>query len=457
MTRYRLDASWRRPGDGRVVLAGSPLRLFRLSQGGAHVMSLVEHGTQTDTPSVREFLDRFVAAGALHPLPDTAPFTIDDVTVVMPFHERDAAVAAGVRLPFGVRGVLVDDASPGAAPEPGGTVVLRSTNGGPGAARNTGLRSVETALVAFVDSDVVLPDDPRAWLAPLLVHFSDPKVALVAPRVASMPGDTTVAHYETHRSPLDLGDQPARVEPGTRVSYVPAAVIVCRTDAVRDLGGFDEGLRFGEDVDLVWRLVAAGHRARYEPTVVVHHRARPHWRAVWRQRMGYGSSAAPLSARHHGALAPARMSGWSLLVWLLVAARRPLLAAGVVAGTVVALQRRLQQLPRAESARLVLSGHLAAGRQLAVATRRVWWPLALVAALVSRRARPVVVAALLAPAVAEAVAARRAPSAPALTDAAAALADDIAYGAGVWRGVWETGETGALLPAITTWPRRGDG
>jgi len=67
------------------------------------------------------------------------------------------------------------------------------------------------------------------------------------------------------------------------------------------------------------------------------------------------------------------------------------------------------------------------------------------------------VAALLAPAVAEAVADRRAPSAPALTDAAAALADDIAYGAGVWQGVWKTGETGALLPAITTWPRRGDG
>lgn len=456
MTRFRLDPTWRRPGDGRVVLAGSPLRLFRLSQGGAHVISQVEQGTQPDTAAVRDFLDRFVAAGALHPLHDTSPFSIDDVTVVMPFHERDAAAAASVRPPSGVRSVLVDDASPVAVPSMDerfdAQVVLRASNGGPGAARNTGLRGVGTPLVAFVDSDVVLPADPHAWLEPLLTHFADPKVALVAPRVASVEGEGSVARYEITHSPLDLGDAPARVEPGSRVSYVPAAVIVCRTDVVRDLGGFDEGLRYGEDVDLVWRLVAAGHRARYEPSVVVGHRPRSGWRELWRQRVGYGSSAAPLAARHHGVLAPVRMSGWSLLVWLLVAARRPVLALGVVAGTVVALQRRLHAVPRVESARLVLGGHLAAGRQLAAAIRRVWWPLAVLAAIVFRRARPVVVTAMLAPAVVEAVAARRLPD-----DAAAALTDDLAYGAGVWRGVWATGEVGALLPALTTWPRQGDG
>lgn len=452
MTRFRLDPSWRRPGDGRVVLAGSPLRLFRLSEGGAHVIDHVEQGTQADTAAVRDFLDRFVAAGALHPVHETSPFTTDDVTVVMPFHERDPAAAAEVRLPTAVRGLLVDDASPTAPPELDGRVVLRPANGGPGAARNTGLRSVDTALVAFVDSDVVLPADTDAWLTPLLTHFADPRVALVAPRVASVPGDGAVARYEARHSPLDLGAEPARVASGSRVSYVPAAVIVCRTDVVRDLGGFDEGLRFGEDVDLVWRLVAAGHRARYEPTVVVGHRPRADMRALLRQRVGYGSSAAPLAARHHGALAPARMSEWSLLVWLLVAVRRPVLAAGVVAGTVIALQRKLSPFPRVESARLVIAGHLAAGRQLAVAARRVWWPLALLAAVVSRRARPVVAAALLAPAVMDALAERRLPG-----DAPAVLADDLAYGAGVWRGVWETGEVGALLPALTRWPRRGDG
>ena len=41
-----------------------------------------------------------------------------------------------------------------------------------------------------------------------------------------------------------------------------------RRAALEQLGGFAEDLRFGEDVDLVWRLVEAGHRVRYDPRSV---------------------------------------------------------------------------------------------------------------------------------------------------------------------------------------------
>ena len=90
----------------------------------------------------------------------------------------------------------------------------------------------------------------------------------------SAPGTTPLAAYEQRNSPLDLGDEPARIVPGTRVSYVPAAAIVCRTEAIRSISGFDENLRTGEDVDLVWRLIAAGYRCRYEPGSVVNHQPR---------------------------------------------------------------------------------------------------------------------------------------------------------------------------------------
>ncbi len=184
--------------------------------------------------------------------------------------------------------------------------------------RNVGLQRVTTPLVAFVDSDVQCPD---GWLAPLLAHFADPR-SPSSPRVvaAGTSGRTLLGDYERSNGPLDLGDEPARIDAGTRVSYVPAAAIVCRVDAVRSIGGFDPTLRFGEDVDLVWRLREAGWRCRYEPASEVGHEPRATLREWTRQRIGYGSSAAPLAARHPDALAPLRMSGWSAGVWALVRA-----------------------------------------------------------------------------------------------------------------------------------------
>lgn len=461
MTRYRLDPSWRRPGDGSVVVAGSPLRLFRLSAGGAHVVSLVEAGTPPSTAAVADLLDRFVVAGALHPLPSSSPFTLDDVTVVMPFHAgaQDGAGDDGaVCVPDGLRVIVVDDASPVPpaipATEADGrvTVIRREVNGGPGAARNTGLAAVTTPLVAFVDRDITLPEDVTAWLDPLLAHFTDDRVALVAPRVASAT-DTNVptTDHESRHSPLDLGDVPARIAPGTRVGYVPAATIVCRTEVIRALGGFDRSMRVGEDVDLVWRLVEAGHRARYEPTSVVAHRPRPSWSALWRQRVAYGTSAAPLARRHGSAVAPVRTTVWSLAVWGLVAVRRPLLALSVAAATTVALTRRLDALRGRDAAPIALEGHLAAGVQLCRAVRRVWWPIAVVALLCARRARPVLLGALVVP---EVVAAVRRRTVQPLVDLPRVAVDDVAYGAGVWRGVFTERSARALLPEISVWPRR---
>jgi mycofactocin glycosyltransferase len=435
VTRYVRDSSWRSPGDGRLVIAGSPLRFFRLSTGGAAVVEMALTGEQPDTDVVKQLLDRFVDAGALHPVNAVGPFTPADVTVVMPVHGRVPTA------PTGLRTIVVDDASTPPVGEVAGATVLRlDVNVGPGEARNAGLAHVVTPLVVFLDDDVVTADP--GWLAPLLAHLADPKVALVAPRVMGAPGDGLLARYEERHSPLDLGTEPARIAAGTRVSYVPAAALVCRTDVVRAVGGFATELRVGEDVDLVWRLADAGYRCRYEPAVVVGHRPRSTWAGWWRQRVGYGRSAAPLARRHHGALAPVRTSGWSIAVWALAAARRPWLALAVAAGTVGALHRKLRDVPPAETARLVMRGHLGAGRQFAAAFTRVWWPITFAVAIVSRRARWVVASAL-----AVRIASARSPI---------ALADDVAYGTGVWAGALRERTLAPLTPQVTTWPTRGE-
>ena len=419
--RYQLDRSIERHGN--VVIGGSPLKLFRLTSGGVAVVDRIERGDAVE-PSV--LVDRLLDAGAIHPLLVVADeahrFAATDVTIVVPVHGVLRHAPAGA--------IVVDDASP--SPVAGATIRLE-TNVGAGGARMAGLEHVTTPLVAFVDSGVTLPD---AWLDGLLPHFDDARVGLVAPRIRSTPGASALERYEAQRSPLDLGPEPGRIRAGTRVSYVPAAALVVRVDAIHQVGGFDIDVRFGEDVDLLWRLDEAGWSCRYEPAVVARHRPRPTWREWVGQRIDYGSSAAPLAIRHPGRLAPVRMSGWSAGSWALAAAGHPLAGVAVGASSAAALVPKLGDVPPRVSLRIAGLGNLHAGRQLADAVRRVWWPIVLVAAIRSRRARLVALASLLP---------LRHP---------VHLADDMAYGIGVWKGVWQERTIAPLIPRFNSWPGR---
>ena len=162
--------------------------------------------------------------------------------------------------------------------------------------------------------------------------------------------------YGAARSPLDLGERPALVAPRMRVSYVPAAALVVRRCALGE--GFDEQLRYGEDVDLLWRLVELGWRVRYEPTVQVAHREPGTWGALLRRRFLYGTSAAPLARRHPGAVAPLLLELWPTLVVVALLARRPRYAAAAWAAGAALVVRRLRStgLPLRIVSRSSLSG-----------------------------------------------------------------------------------------------------
>ena len=53
----------------------------------------------------------------------------------------------------------------------------------------------------------------------------------------------------------------------------------------RDGAVFDPALRVGEDVDLVWRLVAAGLAVRYDPAVEVEHDEPTTWPDLFERRI----------------------------------------------------------------------------------------------------------------------------------------------------------------------------
>ena len=459
----RPDPGTRLLADGAVLAGGSPVRVLRLTAAGARHVAGWWSGTPVpDNPRARVLARRLLDTGIAHPAgyAGAGPGP-QDVTVVIPVRDRHGELArclAGLaRAP---RVIVVDDASrdPAAiariAAEAGARVLRRPVNGGPGAARNTGLAAADTPLVAFLDSDCV---PSPGWLDVLLPYFADPAVGAAAPRIVPHErGRTWLARYEGASSTLDMGAHASIVRPGSRVPYVPGAALVVRKAAAGT--GFAEDMRVGEDVDFVWRLAAAGWTVRYEPAAAMPHQHRVRLGAWFARRKDYGTSAAVLELRHPGAVRPLYLSGWTALAWLAAAAGWPAAGAALTGTGIALLARRLARLtgedwprPAARTAwqlatRLAGGGTLAAGRPLGSAISRTWWPLALPAAVAVRRLRLPLAALVLAPPLLDWLD-RRPPLDPARY-VAARLLDDVGYSLGVWQGCAERRTIRPLLPRL---------
>ncbi|OHV38280.1 mycofactocin system glycosyltransferase [Pseudofrankia sp. EUN1h] len=500
---------------GKVLLGGSPLCLLTLSAAGGGVWEALLAGQPVGEagPGAGALARRLVEAGLAHPAPPPpSPGCAAGVTAVLPV--RNHAQGLG-RLIAALAGrcaevIVVDDGSTdgtAAAAAAAGARVLRHERPlGPAAARLAGAAAAMTPLVLFCDADVlpqdvlspdVLPPDSD-WFGVLLGHLADPAVGAVAPRVASPvpPGARAglLARYESARSPLDLGPRPAGVRPGSRVSYVPSAVLLIR----RELVGFDPAMRYGEDVDLVWRIVGAGWSVRYEPAAVVHHRPRATWAGWARQRFGYGSSAGPLAARHPGPLRPAGQAAAVAAAALAIAAapaspvapassrgsrgrranamatavsalpftgaprprwrvvRRREVACVVAAVTAirsvvtaVRLARRLAAAPRPTRLAwvMVIAGRRYALEAAADNVRRGWWPVL----ATGRPGRRVLALSVAVPAARDWWVTR--PDVGFLPYVLLRFADDAAYSLGVWWGCARARTACPLLPASR--PRAG--
>ncbi|BBY59422.1 mycofactocin biosynthesis glycosyltransferase MftF [Mycolicibacterium sarraceniae] len=458
----QVDRRVRTLAEGSALLGGSPTRLLRLAPAAQVLLDggRLEVRDAVSAQLARTLLDATVA----HPRPAGGP-SHRDVTVVIPVRDNPFGLDRLVMSLRGMRVVVVDDGSQtpvhpsdftGARCE---IEILRHPRSkGPAAARNTGLASCTTDFVAFLDSDVV---PRRGWLEALLGHFCDPAAALVAPRIVGLGhSDQLIARYEAVRSSLDLGGREAPVMPYGPVSYVPSAAIICRRAALLELGGFDETLPSGEDVDLCWRLIESGSRLRYEPIALVAHEHRTEMRAWLGRKAFYGSSAAPLSIRHPDKMAPVVISAWSLLVWLLMAlgSASGYLASLVFAG--VATRRTAKAMKDTDAGIsavviLALRGIGAAALQLSAAICRHYWPLALVAAVLSRRCRHAILVAAVLDGVQDWIIRNRSSDVEGKPIGLFAYVllkrlDDLAYGAGLWTGVIRERTLRPLMPQIKT-------
>ncbi|MGO9792397.1 MAG: mycofactocin biosynthesis glycosyltransferase MftF [Solirubrobacteraceae bacterium] len=438
---------------GATLAGGSPWRVIRLTAAGWRALEQLEQGAGTSDATLA-LGHRLIDAGLAHPRPPRRD-GVAGVTIVVPVHDRAAELdrcltALGSQAPV----IVVDDGSrdrrtvAAVAARHGAKIVHRTTCSGPAAARNAALPEVETELIAFLDSDCVAE---RGWLGALVGHFEDPRVGAVAPRVRALAAGGSLARYLAARSPLDMGDRQSAVMPGGPVSYLPTAALLVRRRALSR--GFDERLRYGEDVDLIWHLWDSGWRIRYDPAVTVAHREPERLHEVLARRFRYGTSAAPLANRHPGRLAPAVLPPWPTCVVVLILAGRPGAAALLAGRQSSALAGRLAALglPRGLGARWFGKATYYAAVSLSQYVAMFAAPL--VAAALFRARRPWPLALLALPALDGWW--RRSPRLDPIRWTALWLADDAAYGAGVYWGCIKTATVGPLIPARSARPAAG--
>ena len=192
--------------------------------------------------------------------------------------------------------IVVNDGSPDTAqleaelqPYLADIIYLKRENGGPAAARNSGIRAAKGEYVAFLDSD-------DQWVPTHLAQMrqtlrSDPTLDLMYADAVNF-GD--VAEEGTTTMEANPSDHLATFESLVLCKCtVVGSTVVARRKALVDAGLFDENLAQAEDFDLWARVAYRGGRIDY--TRNVHARRRIHKGNLTSDAIGcYGGQATAL-------------------------------------------------------------------------------------------------------------------------------------------------------------------
>ncbi len=196
--------------------------------------------------------------------------------------------------------------------------VIRLSKGGPSRARNVGVGHSRGKYVAFTDGDCVVD---RQWLSELEKGFTGEDIAGVGGDQKS-PDDESETGRTVQEFMKTIGFITDYIKTGETLretEHNPSCCAAYRRRVLDEVGGFDENLWPGEDVDLDRKIRLKGYGLVYNPAAVVAHYRPETYRGFARMMRRYGACQWPL-VRRYGLFRKIHYEPVALIFLLLLAA-----------------------------------------------------------------------------------------------------------------------------------------
>lgn len=330
--RYRLPKGIRlkRRGGEFFCIREVPLKTLRVNEALFNILKGLEgKGTIEDvclSPDKKDLFERLAQKGILEREEVPEPTDLPSVSVIIPVKNRAQelkeslqALEALIYPRAKVEILVVDDASTDTTFEVAQRFSAKTfrmkVSLGQGACRNFAARRARGDILAFLDSDCMASP---GWLNELVPYLTKPGIGAVGGYVDGYFSRTHLDRYEKTCSPLNMGGRPR--EAGTDPShfYLPSCNFLVHRDIFLALGGFDETLHVGEDVEFCWRLRKAGYTILYIPKGVVYHKHRCRLLSMLKRRFDYGTSEAILTLRHPEKIKEVSLSLQEGILWVAI-------------------------------------------------------------------------------------------------------------------------------------------
>lgn len=175
-------------------------------------------------------------------------------------------------------------------------------------ARNLGARYAHGQILAFTDADCRAAD--RKWLSSIARAFNDSSVGGICGEIKADDPETLVERFQAHQ---DIFSQRTFQHSRTG-SYPLTANAAYRREVFDKLGGFDEELFSGGDLEFALRVEKSGYAIKTCWDCIVLHKHRANLRDLWRQYTRYGQGHRLLLNK--GVINSTQTPPFSLLLYL---------------------------------------------------------------------------------------------------------------------------------------------